>query len=455
MVSSKKKVSKSDLIEKKIKQNRLKKAKAQAKKEREEKLRAKELSKFELERQKVRENVAEKEANTLELLKFYRDEYPELSLDRIKDMIYNETGMRIPKSLSEGRMTVDTKYGEEEEKKRIERQKVKADEEKKRIEQQKLKAEEDSKKASEKLKELQLQAKEALSKTRLANIQKQIDEEKRKILLQRERVKDYKDKLAVIEEKKRELEATKLKIPKYAPSLHIKGPKLESYITTRVQGIKKLEDEIEKLQSYSQEVDQLEKERMKKKTGGSPEKKSKRQRELETYIGKSNSVDQKKEQIEELKKEIREREQIAQPLKRVEELEKETSELPIAPVVESDDDIRMRIEALEAEARQIENDAIGLPQLIPDGQPVGDEHLLSDEQPVGVSDGEEEGHGFKFLKRYMIHPKDLKLGKAGALKFTKRGQKHANLLVKIHGPKKAGHLVGISILNAVANKLKK
>lgn len=59
------------------------------------------------------------------------------------------------------------------------------------------------------------------------------------------------------------------------------------------------------------------------------------------------------------------------------------------------------------------------------------------------------GDGYKFMRRYMIHPKDIKLTGSG-MKLTKRGKHHANLLTKIHKPYHAGQLIGYSILNKVA-----
>ena len=55
-----------------------------------------ELLKQEEERINIRKAVESKDVDKFEMLKFYREEYPDLSISELKNLIYAETGQQFP-----------------------------------------------------------------------------------------------------------------------------------------------------------------------------------------------------------------------------------------------------------------------------------------------------------------------------------------------------------------------
>lgn len=492
--------AKAKKILKQLKQKKVKKAKQIVSKEKLEKEKLKQLSAFEAERQKIKDVQVEKEANVFDMLKFYREEYPELSLDKIKDIIYNETGIRVPRGL-----VMDSSKLEVNEERKNKLLEQKKEEERKRLEQERKRNDEEMKEAENRNKKLRIELQKDISKKKGEEILKKIREEQKLIERQRAIKEQYDKRIKQIEEHKIKLEEIQRNIPKYHHSMAVHGDKLAKYYKTRQDKIEELQKEVEILEKFADEKSKLEE----KVAGytGTPRKKTqdikdaeKRILDLNKVIAKRSDIDKKKQQITELQDEIDNRKKLTEPFRQVEALESDIANVPIQPVLESDDDIKLRIQSLEDEARQIDEDMDKLDISQDNTEQFDDGNLddtnYTDDHLFLADDGEEQqqeheqeqGHGFNFtdlfikdplgrfmndklsdfvdtskekldnlagvLKRYMLNPKDIKLGEGGKMKFTKRGQKHINLLVRIHGPVKAGNLLGFSVLNAAAHKVK-
>ena len=557
------------LIKKRIQKKKLLQAKKKVKLEKEKKLQKKMFEDIEQERQLARGKEREKEVNKFEILKYYRDEYPEASATELKKIIKTETGVDIPSFNIVQEQPSEKKQELLEKKKEQAQVRLKELENKKKEEQNALKQELQRQQEKEEMAKTKKSRQDALDeieriKAELKNIPKKYQDEKRIYDIA---IKQYQEELGKASAKKQKGIEEELSFKKTREKNILK---LNKDLIDRNEDAKAFQERLNEINELNKELARQNKiiESIKAKrienddmTYGKDEmaqaKKSVKDIEAKIAAYRPTPTDENRNRLnlQAIQTAMRdlEKEKTILPVKSqnlINEAQKILDEIgakpvePQAPKQEDIDKLEQRLKELEGEAKMPEKELpiaeasdadLGIPS---DDEPklgdlnydyqndknlsVRDKGLIMatlfkpisgedkqnqinrildtsaysqmNQQPSSPSSpqpsrsaspfstpvtaqsvqaqvqgvpqvpvtGQVEGKGLKptgkgikFLQRYMVHPRDIKIQKGGQLKFTNRGKKHIKLLTKIHEPKRAGHIIGISVLNKLAKHKKK
>jgi len=540
------------LIKKKIQKKRLLQAKKKVKLEKEKKLQKKMFEEVEQERELARGKEREKEVNKFEILKYYRDEYPEASASELKKIIKTETGVDIPKYTILEEQPQERKQELIEKKKEQAQVRLKELENKKKEEQNALKQELQRQKEKEEMAKTKKSKQNALDeieriKAEIKNIPLKYEAEKRDYNIAIKQYQEQLDKASAKKQKSIEEEASfkqtrQKNIEKLNQELEERNKQ-----ATEFQDKKNLVDLNSQLKEQIDLMENLKKERVRindpkfnkkafkqyedsikdlqdkiKETKPSKTDELRNTQNLQAIQTLIKNIEKEKDkpslrskklidEAEEILKQAKKPTEPEPPKKedidaleqRILELQGEAkmpeAELPLAEASDADlgftpsSDVQLGDlnydYANDPKLNQREKTLIKVALLTPSSDKdkekqqkindILDKSVYSQMQegvPITGQEAQAEvlgvpnvpvqgqivasglkptGKGVKFLQRYMIHPRDIKMQKGGQLKFTNRGKKHIKLLTKIHEPRRAGHIVGMSILNKLAKNKKK
>jgi hypothetical protein len=559
------------LIKKRIQKKKLLQAKKKVKLEKEKKLQKKMFEDIEQERELARGKEREKEVNKFEILKYYRDEYPEASATELKKIIKTETGVDIPSFNIVQEQPSEKKQELIEKKLERDEARLKELDKKKKEEQNALKQELQRQQEKEEMAKTKKSRQDALDeieriKTELKNIPKKYQDEKRNYDIA---IKKYQEQLGEASAKKQRGIGEELSFKKTREkNIGEFNKDLEERTKQAKEYEKKISDNNDKkvsleanLEKQKKLIETIMNERVKKKDQTyrkkdlNEAKQSVKEIEgkLKLVVPTPADVQRNKQNLQAMETLIRniETEKTILPVRSrglINEAQKIIDEIgaqpvePQAPKQEDIDKLEQRIKELQGEAKMPEKELpmaeasdadLGIPSVDEFGgtPQLGDlnydykndknlsirekglimatlitpmsaedkqnqinrildsgaysqmNQQLEDEtkkkqqdKPITAQSAEAEveevpqvpvkgqveglglkptGKGIKFLQRYMVHPRDIKIQKGGQLKFTNRGKKHIKLLTKIHEPRRAGHIIGISVLNKLAKHKKK
>ena len=228
MLSKIKTVKKSNYLQKK-KKERLTKAKKKILEDKMKKELNKELLKQEEERLNIRKEAEARDVDKYELLKFYREEYPELSINELKNVIKAETGHSFP--LVRDSIKLNNDFNDDEKLNELKQKKQQK-------EYQKLRQEKQRQKEEQKLNlEQQKKIEEQLLEEELKRFEADLQKEKERQELKKEKIlRGQKARAEDLDKRKKEREAEVERLKQEA----------EEYAKQRKEGIERLSKKAKK-----------------------------------------------------------------------------------------------------------------------------------------------------------------------------------------------------------------